>query len=85
MKFTSLDKRVYVKGLALECPLGTPADECPLNGLRGLPAAQMNRTINNLTDEQVDSIFSIHRHCFVQRTKGRAIEADGPSTSSFSR
>lgn len=64
MKFKVRDKRIWIKGLTLECPLGIPDRDCPLNALRPLPVTQMNKTINSLTDEQVESIFKIHRQCY---------------------
>jgi hypothetical protein len=69
MEFTPLDKRIWVKGLTLECPLEQTTDECPLNALRHLPVAQMNTTINSLTDVQVDAIVKIHHHCYHDRLK----------------
>ena len=69
MKFSALDKRIWIKGLTLECPLGDPVDDCPLNCLRGLPVAQMNTAINNLTDMQVSCIVTIHHHCFQERLR----------------
>ena len=72
MKFTALDKRIWIKGLTLECPLGRALDDCPLNALRHLPVSQMNTTINNLNDEQVDTIIAIHRECFHARLKAVA-------------
>lgn len=72
MKFTQLDKRIWIKGLTLECPFGKALDDCPLNALRHLPMVQMNMTINNLSDEQVDSIVSIHKECYHLRLKAVA-------------
>lgn len=69
MQFTPLDKRIWIKGLSVECPLGKPLDDCPLNALRFLPVAQMNHTINNLSDDQVSSIMTIHQHCYHERLK----------------
>ena len=69
MKFTQLDKRIWTKGLALECPLGKAVDDCPLNALRHLPVSQMNSAINGLSDEQVDSIVMIHHTCYQDRLK----------------
>ena len=69
MKFTALDKRIWIKGLALECPLGQAVDDCPLNPLRHLPVAQMNTTINNLSDQQVGSVVTIHQHCYHERLR----------------
>lgn len=72
MKFTPLDKRIWIKGLTLECPLGEPLHDCPLNALRHLPVEQMNQTINSISDEQVDSIVEIHQQCFHDRLKAVA-------------
>lgn len=69
MKFTPLDKRIWIKGLTLECPLGSALDDCPLNAIRHLPAEQMNRTINNLSDEQVQKITRIHQQCYTDRMR----------------
>ncbi|VGO17531.1 hypothetical protein PDESU_06128 [Pontiella desulfatans] len=69
MKFTALDKRIWIKGLTLECPLGQAIDECPLNALRHLPVVQLNDTINGLTDMQVNAIVNIHHHCYHDRIK----------------
>lgn len=69
MKFTRINKRIWIKGLTLECPLGQALHDCPLNALRHLPVAQMNNTINNLSDQQVDSIVSIHKQCYHERLK----------------
>lgn len=69
MQFTLIDKRIWIKGLTLECPLGQAVDTCPLNALRHLPVAQMNHTINNLIDEKVNAIMSIHKHCYHERLK----------------
>lgn len=72
MQFTQLDKRIWIKGLTLECPLGQALEDCPLNALRHLPVAQMNMAINNLSDEQVDSIVDIHKQCYQVRLRAVA-------------
>jgi len=60
---TAMDKRIWVKGLALECPLKCADADCPLNALRVLPIAQMNAVVNRLEDKQIDNIIEIHRQC----------------------
>lgn len=69
MIVNTIDKRIWIKGLTLECPLGQALEDCPLNALRNLPVAQMNATINTLSDKQVNSIVSIHHHCYHDRLK----------------
>lgn len=63
MHTTAMDKRIWVKGLALECPLKCADSDCPLNVLRELPAVQINAVVNRLEEKQIDSIIEIHRQC----------------------
>ncbi len=69
MHFTKTDKRIWLKGLILECPMGEALPDCPLNGMRHLPVAQINQTINNLPPQKVDLIIKIHKHCYHDRMK----------------
>ena len=71
MKTTPLEnnKRVWVKGLVLECPLHKAMDDCPLNALRHLPVAQMNKTVNRLSDKRIENIIDIHKECFGERVQ----------------
>jgi hypothetical protein len=67
MKMDELNKRIWLKGLVLECPMGKALSDCPLNGMRNLPGSQINTTINGLSDEKVDTIIKVHKHCFKHR------------------
>lgn len=70
MEFTTQDERIWIKGLTLECPMmGKALPDCPLNALRHLPIAQVNHTVNHLTDKQVNSIVKIHQQCYTARLK----------------
>jgi len=69
MHLTPINKRIWIKGLTLECPLNQAIDNCPLNVLRQLPVAQMNHTINTLSDEKLNLIMTIHKHCYHDRLK----------------
>ena len=52
------NKRIWIKGLTMECPHGTPTKDCPLNGLRSLPISEANNVINGLPDKQVTDYFT---------------------------
>ncbi len=67
MKHSKLNKKIWIKGLTLECPMGEALDDCPLNALRHLPVSQMNATINDLSDKQVTTIVKVHHHCYHER------------------
>ena len=62
-------KRIWIKGLVMECPHGTPVQDCPLNGLRGLPIHEANSVINGLSDQQANDYMKIHRKCYHHRLK----------------
>ena len=69
MKTHALNKRVWIKGLTMECPHGTPENDCPLNGLRSLPISEANRVINGLPDKQINDYMKTHRKCYNHRMK----------------
>ena len=71
MKSKALNNKIFLKGLVVGCPLGTPSDDCPLNGLRTIPVDVMNSTVDQLDDETVDLFFATHTDCFKQRSKER--------------
>ena len=61
------NKRIWIKGLTMECPYGTPVHDCPLNPLRSLPIPEANRIINNLTAQQIADYLETHRTCYNHR------------------
>ena len=63
------NKRIWIKGLVMECPHGTPVLDCPLNGLRNLPIHEANSVINGLPDKQVTDYLKTHRKCYNHRLK----------------
>lgn len=66
-------KRVWIKGLAMECPHGTPASECPLNAVRHLTIPEANRILNGLKDQQISDYLQTHRMCFNHRKSAEAV------------
>jgi hypothetical protein len=64
-----LNNKTWIKGLVMECPHGTPAQDCPLNGLRSLPIPEANRVINEMKDKQVNAYMKTHRKCYNHRQK----------------
>lgn len=67
MRNTPLNNRIYLKGLAVGCPLGTPLPDCPLNGLRNIPLERINAVIDGLDDETINRFFKVHSDCFSER------------------
>lgn len=75
MKSDMQNTRIWLKGLALECPLGKPTPDCPLNGVRCLPALQLNQTVNGLSDKSIEAIADYHHECYAHRIKGNGTAA----------
>ena len=63
------DERTWLKGLAVECPLGKAVPSCPMNGMRNLPTIQIRHIVGQMTDEQVSDAIHSHRHCLEARLK----------------
>lgn len=64
-----LDKRVWVKGLLVECPLGCPLETCPANGVRSLPLPQLLEVAHSMSEELLDSIIKCHLDCQHRRVQ----------------
>ncbi|MEA2012134.1 MAG: hypothetical protein U9O87_03475 [Verrucomicrobiota bacterium] len=70
MKKMSLqEKKAWVIGLMVECPLGNALDTCPGNGIRKLPFVERLKIANKMTKEQLDKLISYHRDCIKRREK----------------
>ena len=69
MKNRALNNRVWIKGLIVECPLGIPLRDCPLNGLRSLPLRQINSIVNGLPKDKLNELMAAHRECYNHRQK----------------
>jgi hypothetical protein len=68
MKAKVPDERTWLKGLAVECPLGKSDSGCPLNGLRNLTAAQIRHIVAQMSDNQVRAVINYHERCLKERT-----------------
>jgi hypothetical protein len=71
MKRKSLTKKVWVKGLIVECPMGKPLHDCPLNSLRGLPLAQINTVVNGLSAVALKTLLAEHNTCYNHRIQNK--------------
>ncbi|GEM_PF-1693417 len=67
--FSLNDKRIWIKGLLVDCPLGIPLDDCPANSLRYLPIDQFAEIVNNMSEEQVNCIIEYHEGCSAERAE----------------
>ena len=61
------DKRTWVKGILLDCPLDKPMPDCPGNILRGLSLAEFVRVVNNMSERKLDAIITYHETCMSER------------------
>lgn len=74
MEDRALDRRVWIKGLAVECPLGKPLSDCPLGDTRMLPVAQMSHMINTQSNRKVNDLYRHHLNCFRIRSTVLSIQ-----------
>ena len=60
-------KRVWAKGLIVECPLGDALEDCPLNEIRKLPLRERLQIIKKMSDEELDEAIAHHEQCLKNR------------------
>ena len=68
----NINNRIWVKGLALECPAHSQDADCPLAPLRNLPPREMNEVLNHLSDAHLQLICLLHADCFRDKMKKMA-------------
>jgi hypothetical protein len=61
------DKRIWVQGLMIDCPTGTPLDSCPAKKLRLLPIKKRFNLVREMHEEQIDQIINHHKACLAAR------------------
>ena len=66
------NKRIWIKGLVMQCPHGIPMNDCPLNGLRSIPSREANKVVNEMGDYLVHAYLRSHRRCTNHRQKAWA-------------
>lgn len=69
MNSNNRDKRVWVKGLLVDCPVGRPLESCPASKIRGLPLPNLVSAVNRMSDRKIDAIIKYHENCARKRNK----------------
>ncbi|MHC4871961.1 MAG: hypothetical protein ACYTFY_08955 [Planctomycetota bacterium] len=62
-------KKSWIQGLIIECPMGQSLPKCPLAEIRFLPLKDRLLTIKEMTEEEIDNALAYHRHCLHVREK----------------
>ena len=61
--------RAWLKELLTNCPFGYALDSCPARGIRELPLYERYNVINEMSDDEVESILDYHKVCRTEREK----------------
>lgn len=68
MRHISIGNRViWLKGLMIECPLFNALPNCPLKKYRSLPINEKFKLVDEMSDDQIDSIIEYHQKCLSAR------------------
>ena len=62
-------QRSWLKELLTECPIGTPLDSCPIREIRKLPLHERYGLLDEMGDDEVESILDYHKVCRTEREK----------------
>ncbi|MCK5853219.1 hypothetical protein KAH27_09360 [bacterium] len=69
MNVELMNKRIWVKGILVECPLGKSLNDCLANALRNLPLEELIKAVNNMTEDQLEMVIKYHNSCLAKRLK----------------
>ena len=69
MNVELMKKRIWVKGILVECPFGKSLSDCPANALRNLPLEELRKAVNNMTEGQLEMVIKYHNGCMEERLK----------------
>ncbi len=67
VNYNNIDKKIWVKGLLVKCPLEQPLDTCPAKEIRELPLKERLAVVDKMTDAQIKSILDHHQLCLLER------------------
>ncbi len=62
-------KRIWVQGLLIDCPMGKPLEECPAKSARALPIDERLKLALSMDESQLDHIITQHRKCLHERER----------------
>ena len=63
------DKKAWVQGLLVDCPVGKGLDTCPAKDLRSLPIKTRLNLVREMDEGQIDQIIVHHKTCLAGREK----------------
>ncbi|NQU84368.1 MAG: hypothetical protein HQ541_01280 [Mariniphaga sp.] len=63
------DRKLWLFGLLIDCPMGNPLPECPANKYRHLSVTEKLDFVNSLSTEQIEDLLNIHKECLEKREK----------------
>ena len=61
------DKKAWVQGLLVDCPMGKSLDTCPAHDLRSLPIKTRLNLVKEMDEGQIDQIIVHHKTCLATR------------------
>ena len=62
-------EKLWLKELLTDCPFGFALDSCPAREIRKLPLHERFKVIDEMSDDEVESILDYHRVCSTEREK----------------
>ena len=61
------NKRIWARGLLVECPFKKPLDDCPLKEIRKLAIKERIAKVDEMSDEMLDTVLAHHWECQKKR------------------
>lgn len=67
MHLTLEDKKTWVKGLVIHCPMGESVKDCPANEIRLMPIPERLRKVEDMSETSINEIIDHHYKCLAER------------------
>ena len=61
------DKKIFIFGLLVACPLGKAMYDCPLEKYRNVSNKERLNYLERFSDEEQDKILQHHHQCLLRR------------------
>ena len=61
------DKKTWVKGLVIHCPMGDSVKDCPANEIRLHPIRKRLRIVDEMSESDIEQIIDYHLKCLAER------------------
>jgi len=65
-------KKIWIKGLLIDCTFGEALRKCPARRLRKLPVEARMAIVDSMLEAELDALIEVHKSCVAKRAGRKA-------------